>query len=267
MTIQLDAATPTGHQTKQEMVYQTLRQAILRCTLPPGQRLVIADIAQQLQVSQIPVREALQQLQSDRLVETVPHSGATVSPISQDALAEVFVLLEGLEGVTARVAASRLTPARERTLAELSAKLDKAAATGDHERWIALDVAFHRAIARFTGMPILQEMTERALDRWERVRRYLFDGSSESKHGRGEPLAGAQAEHRTILEAMRARDDARLEEVVTRHHRNALAGHQERLRRLAPQAEGARTGRATSTRRAHQNRPKAHWRRPHPVPS
>ncbi len=267
MTIHLDMAVPTGHQTKQELVYQTLRQAILRCTLRPGQRLVIADIAHRLQVSQIPVREALQQLQSEGLVETVPHSGATVSPISQDALAEVFALLEGLEGATARVAAARLTPAQERTLAGLLGELDEAAAAGDHERWLALDGAFHRAVARFTGMPILQEMTERALDRWERVRRYLFDDSGEGERERGEPLAGAQTEHRSILEAMRARDDVRIEELVTSHHRNALAVHQERLRRLARPASGARTGRPTGARRALQQRPKAHWRRPEPATS
>ena len=55
----------TRHRTKQEFVYRTLRAAIIRCELPPGERLVIDDLARQLAVSAIPVREALQLLQSE----------------------------------------------------------------------------------------------------------------------------------------------------------------------------------------------------------
>jgi DNA-binding GntR family transcriptional regulator len=82
-------------QTKQEVVYQTLRTAITHCEIKPGERLVIEEIAQQLNVSPIPVREALQLLQSERLIEAIPHGGATVAPISQASVAEIFTLMEG----------------------------------------------------------------------------------------------------------------------------------------------------------------------------
>ena len=83
--------------TKQEYVYQSLRGAIMRGELAPGQRLVIDEIGRQLQVSAIPIREALQLLQSEGLVLGAPHVGATVAPISEDEVHEVFAIMEGLE--------------------------------------------------------------------------------------------------------------------------------------------------------------------------
>ena len=63
-------AGDTRHRTKQEFAYQTLKDAILRCELRPDERLLIDDLARRLQVSPIPVREAIQMLQSEGLVVT-----------------------------------------------------------------------------------------------------------------------------------------------------------------------------------------------------
>ena len=70
--------------TKQQFVYRTLRDAIMRCELLPSERLIIDDLARRLNVSIIPVREAIQVLQSEGLVVIVPHAGATVAPISRE---------------------------------------------------------------------------------------------------------------------------------------------------------------------------------------
>src|SRR6266481_5306478 len=92
-------AVPKGaqHRTKGEFVYRTLRDAIVKCELSPGERLVIDDLARRLAVSSIPVREALQLLQSEGLVVTVPHVGTSVATLSRDSVAEVFAVMEGLE--------------------------------------------------------------------------------------------------------------------------------------------------------------------------
>src|SRR4028118_866379 len=109
----MEVATKSAprHQTKQEFVYHTLRNAIMRAELVPGERLRTEDIAQRLGVSPIPVREALQLLQSERLVETIPHVGARVAPVSHNSVIEVFTVMEGLELVASRTAAGRLSPA------------------------------------------------------------------------------------------------------------------------------------------------------------
>src|SRR4028118_1295601 len=160
--------------TKQEFVYQSLRESIMRGDLKPGERLRIEDIAQRLGVSPIPVREALHMLQSERLVENIPHVGAKVARISRASIIEVFTVMEGLELVATRTAAERMTPAHEQELMSLLASMDGALASGSYDEWSDLNTQFHSTIAGMTGMPMLQEMTDRALGQWDRVRRYYL---------------------------------------------------------------------------------------------
>jgi DNA-binding GntR family transcriptional regulator len=215
----LEIATGARYQTKQELVYRTLRDAIMRGQLEPGRRLVIEEIAGQLAVSPIPVREALHILQSERLVETIPHVGATVARISRDSVAEVFTVMEGLELVGTRRAAQHMAPENLVELHELLDAMERALAEQAHERWCDLNTLFHRQIARIAGMPMLQEMTERALAHWDRVRRHFFSDVLAHR------MEQAQAEHRQILGAMAARDYERLEELVKRHNRDALEAY------------------------------------------
>src|ERR1700759_1159837 len=97
MTSSLTPPSGRTFQTKQAMVYHTLREAIVQARRQPGERLIIDDLASQLAVSSIPVREALQLLQAERLVEQRPHVGAVVASITPDAVREIFALLECLE--------------------------------------------------------------------------------------------------------------------------------------------------------------------------
>ena len=215
-------ADSSRHRTKQEYVYQALRGGILRCDLQPDQRLVIDDLARQLNVSAIPVREALQLLQSEGLVINVPHVGATVAPVSRESIVDVFSVLEGLETVATRLVATR----EDRTavsatspLAMLVDSMDRALEAGDTGTWADLNRQFHLAIAALPGLPLLREMTERVLDRWDRVRRFYVKGVLAHR------AQQAQREHRMLLEAMRAGDVATLQRVVSQHNQTALAAY------------------------------------------
>ena len=209
----------THHRTKQEFVYSTLWDAITRGELRPGERLVIDDLARRLSVSAIPVREALQLLQSEGLVVTVPHVGATVAPVSRDSITEVFTVMEGLESVATRSAAQRATALDLAALDAIVADMDRAVAAERYEHWAELNRRFHLAVARIAAMPLLQEMTERVLDRWERVRRHFFSGVLVHR------VEQAQREHHEILEAMRARDAGRLERTIRQHNQGAMADY------------------------------------------
>jgi DNA-binding GntR family transcriptional regulator len=208
-----------GHRTKQEFVYRTLREAIVKCELAPGERLVIDDLARRLEVSSIPVREALQLLQSEGLVLMVPHVGATVAPLSRESITEVFTVMEGLEIVATRAAAERATPEDLAALEEMVTQMDAALVTGAHEQWGNVNTRFHAAICRMTGMPMLQEMMERALDRWDRVRRYFFTGVLVHR------AEQAQREHHVLLDAIRRKAYDRLEDTIREHNRGALADY------------------------------------------
>lgn len=216
---------PAPYRTKQEFAYRRLREAIMRCELAPGQRLVIDDIARRLRVSAMPVREALHLLQSEGLVVNVPHVGATAAPIAPQAVSEVFTILEGLELVAAREAAARLRPEHEAELHALIDSMDAALGGAAHERWSELNSRFHVAISAVAGMPLLREMTERVLGQWDRVRRHYFEGVLVRR------AETAQREHHQMLAAIEAGDVPAAEAVVRRHNRGALDDYSEFIRR------------------------------------
>lgn len=215
----------TPHRTKNAFVYQTLRDAIVRCELRPGERLVIEDLARRLDVSIIPVREALQQLQADALVVAVPHVGATVAPITRESIDDVFTVLEGMETVASRIVAERAEESELSALDGLVADMDAAAESGQYERWADLNSDFHLLIATLPGLPLLRDMTARVLDRWDRIRRYYFNGVLVPR------VEQAQREHHEIMSALRARDAAQVEARIRRHNRRA---HQAYLSYLEP---------------------------------
>jgi DNA-binding GntR family transcriptional regulator len=230
----LAATRDARHRTKQEFVYQTLRDAIIRCELPPGERLVIDDLARKLAVSAIPVREALQLLQSEGLAVNIPHVGATVAPISRESILEVFTVMEGLEIVATRSAAQRASVGDLEALGDIVHAMDGALAAGMTDQWADMNNRFHATIARLTGMPMLQEMMERALDRWDRVRRYYFSGVLVHR------AEQAQQEHHALLEAMKKRDLAGLESLVRQHNQGALSSYTAYVQGGAPAGPGPR---------------------------
>ncbi|HEY7500723.1 MAG TPA: GntR family transcriptional regulator [Vicinamibacterales bacterium] len=222
-----DSAANGGHLTKQQFVYSTLRESIIRCELAPGTRLVIDDLAKQFHVSIIPVREALRLLQSEGLVLSVAHVGATVAPISHASVVEVFTLLEGLEIVAARAAAQRAGEADLALLKDLVGEMDRALEAGSPQRWADLNTRFHLAISRLADMPIVQDMMQRAVDYWDRVRRYYFRDVLIHR------TRLAQAEHRAIVQHMENRDLAQLEQMIREHNQGALAAYTAHLESLS----------------------------------
>ena len=221
--IKLASSSKAGHLTKQQFVYTTLRESIIRSELPPGTRLVIDDLARQFKVSIIPVREALRLLQSEGLVLSVAHVGATVAPISRASVTEVFTLLEGLEVVAARVAAERATPADFETLSGYVAEMDRALESGSPLHWAEINTRFHLAISLLADMPILHDMMQRAVDYWDRVRRFYFRDVLIHR------TRLAQTEHRAMLVQMQTHDIAALEQTVRDHNRGALAAYMSHL--------------------------------------
>lgn len=202
-------------QTKQALVYHTLRDAIMQARLEPGERLVIDDIAKQLDVSPIPVREALQLLQSERLVEHKAHVGAVVTPITPESTREIFTLLEALESAIFRIAVEHVTPAEIKELAQLNDRME--AAAGNNEKWMELNLRFHRACAEIARMPRALELLTRVSGEWERLRRHCY------RHAGSPDTAAAMREHRALVEALAAKDAARLDGLVRQHNRSALA--------------------------------------------
>jgi DNA-binding GntR family transcriptional regulator len=139
-----------------EQIKDVLVERILRGSYLPGDRLVETAIARELGVSQAPVREALRDLETLRLIESEPFRGARVRRATPAEIAEIYPVRAALEEVAARGAATRLadTSALE---AELDA-MHSAALEGDAHRLVEHDVAFHRLIVEASGNRTLLEV-------------------------------------------------------------------------------------------------------------
>src|SRR3990172_9324733 len=143
--------------TKEEYAYDVLRTAILRCELKPGEKLVLDNLSEKLGVSPIPLRSALQRLQSEGLVEITPHTGAIVSDVSPNNIEQVSLLLERLETLSFEMLADKVT---EQDLARLTANIDEMdhlLTARDLEHWSELNIEFHRTVANLTEMKLLIE--------------------------------------------------------------------------------------------------------------
>jgi DNA-binding GntR family transcriptional regulator len=210
-------------QTKQEWVYATLKDGIQTGTLAPGQRLTLDDLADQLNVSRVPVREALLQLQVEGLVDMEPHMGAVVAPLSPDSVFEVFLVLEELEVLAGKIVAERSCDDDLDGLAAILDEMESAVREGDAEHWAEMNAEFHSEVSRQTAMPFLQQITGQALERWDRLRRFY------RSEVLGVRLDRAQRDHRQIFAALKAGNGEKAEEILRRHNKKALQAYLARL--------------------------------------
>jgi len=193
------------YKTMQTIVTDRLRMAILSGDFEPGARLQQDELAKDLGVSRMPVREALRVLQSEGLVEHRPHRGAVVVSLYPADIVEIFGIRAMLEGHAALLAADRLT---EADLARLGAAY-AAMADLDHdvERWLALNHQFHTTIYAASGWPRLQSMIDALRNTVQPYLRVTFSLLGRSAH----------QEHYRILEAAEQHDAAGLQRLTIEH--------------------------------------------------
>ena len=190
-----------------EQVKEILLKRILDGEYSPGDRLVEMHIAQEFEISQAPVREALRELEALGFVESEPYRGTRVRAVTKSELTEIYPVRAALEEVAARAAAVHLAGNVEALEAELEA-MHAAAEKGDLYEEVQHDVEFHRLIVEASGNRVLQDM-------WRSLRieaRTLI--SVLKAHIGGYELAEL---HRPVLEAL-AEGDAEKAGLLLRNH-------------------------------------------------
>lgn len=207
--------------SKKEAVLDLLRSSIAQGAFKPGEKLVIDELAARFGVSQIPVREALQQLQAEGFVEIEPYVGATVSRIEAGIIVEIFELLEALELISGRAACQRMTKDDFAHMEAILVEMD--VLEDDLEAWSAANMRLHRFICDCAGMPLVKSTLVKALDHWNRLRRYYLNDVFAHR------VRAAQKEHWQMLRAMRACDIDRLEKVVRGHNQAARTAYTDRF--------------------------------------
>lgn len=182
-----------NHRTLAERAFATLHGAIIAGSLTPGQRLPIDELADELDMSPMPIREALRGLDAVGLVENVPHRGARVAELSIEDLREVYDVRLALEPLAIRHAALRFTEEEAVDARAKLAALEQAYTDGADDDWIwEAHTAFHFALYR----PARSRWLERLITPlWESSERYRRAAPSpRSLHER-------RSEHQRIVDA------------------------------------------------------------------
>jgi DNA-binding GntR family transcriptional regulator len=200
-------APPPSRQTAREVVADYLRSAILQGRLQPGERLAVAELAEQMHVSQTPVREALQQLTADGLVQSSAFRGAHVARLSPDEFEETFLMRVPLEGLAAELGAERIDAAGIEEMARALSVMEEAAGRSDIDDFLHADREFHRAHFLASGRESL----------WNRIINMRYTAERYSRLGfqlPGSGMAETLRSHRAVLEAVKAHDGARARRVL-----------------------------------------------------
>ena len=206
---------PLGaYRTKRELVYGALRDAIQASRLRAGDRLVIHRISSELGVSDVPVREALFQLEAEGLIDNEPHVGATVAGLDPAEVRDVYVASAIIEGAAAALAVPHMTHDDHQHLQATLEQLDAAIATDDVEALGRLDQELHRTLYQRCPSAHLLLLVEQLWATKERVR------TANPARARGR---ASQQEHRAITAAVTEGDTAGVESLVRDHLRRAGA--------------------------------------------
>ncbi len=204
---------------------QAIREGIIVGRFPPGSRLIERDLANELEVSRVPVREGLLLLAREGFVSVVPHRGAVVSTVSPELVLDVFSLRAALEVLAARLVTPTLSQRDLTDLERLVEEMKDRGSADDHLLLVDQDIEFHRVLARSCGRPMLLEALAMI---WNKT--YLLIGVSRAAY----PLDRIADLHAGVLHAMASRDPDRVEAALRQHLAFGQAILIEHLRSISP---------------------------------
>jgi DNA-binding GntR family transcriptional regulator len=162
------------HATKQERVYEAIRERILSGAYGPGYRVVIDTIAEEFKVSGLPVREAIRRLEAEGLVLYRRNAGAHVATADPRVFDEEMTLLAVLEGYATALAAPSLDDVAISRLKQINAEMEHAISGVDSLRFGALNQSFHAVIYDHCPSTALASMLPDVARRLDAIRRTVF---------------------------------------------------------------------------------------------
>lgn len=222
------------HQTLREKILETIRDAILKGSLKPGERVSEPELADRFGISRTPIREAFRQLESEGYLVVIPRKGAVVASLSARDIEEFYAIKIILEGFAARMAADKLTVKDLERLEAINERLSQIAKDGDVKTFFRVHNEFHEIFIKAAGNEKLLDMINQLVMRFKRLRL-----ASLSHPGRMEISV---EEHRNMIKAFRNKDGERADSLV-RH--TATIGAEALIQSMGlADAEGGRLAQA-----------------------
>ncbi|MEW6981537.1 GntR family transcriptional regulator [Colwelliaceae bacterium 6471] len=198
------------YKTRTQLVVETLREKILNGEIKAGQPLRQAALAEELNVSRIPVREALLQLEAEGLVSFEPHKGATATELNAAQVDELFELRAMLEADLLAASIPNISEEKLEEATELLGKLDKALGKENAANtWSELNSDYHNCLYSGANRPQTQDLVDtlnKNADRY--IRMHLLWAGGISK---------AESEHNKLLELCKAREIEKAVAILKQH--------------------------------------------------
>ena len=193
LTLNMNAYLPL-----RDVVFNTLREAILKGDLKPGERLMELQLASKLGVSRTPIREAIRMLEQEGLAVTTPRKGAEVAKMTLKDMEDVLEIRDALDELAVRIACQKISDEQLNQLEDMKELFEKSTQTGNVKKIAEADVTFHDVIYEATGNPKLVTLLNNLR---EQVYRYRVEYIKDPKN-----YPTLIAEHEAILESLKNRD-------------------------------------------------------------
>ena len=182
-----------------DVVFNTLRDAILTGKLVPGERLMENQLAEKLGVSRTPVREALRMLELENLVELVPRKGAQVLDMSEKDIVNILEVRSALEGLATSVACKKMSKEDLQQLKNMEVDFEKAVADNDVEHFVDIDEDFHDLIFAATE-------NDKLINIFRNLRIQLYRYRMAQAKNNETSMSTIVAHHRSIIRAIENHD-------------------------------------------------------------
>ena len=207
LTLNMDAYLPL-----RDVVFNTLREAILKGEIKPGERLMELQLAAKLGVSRTPIREAIRMLEQEGLAVTIPRRGAEVARMTEKDMQDVLQVREALDELAANIACECITLEELEQLEQAMNSFEEAVYTKDIKRIADTDMVFHDIIYHATRNPKLEMILNNLREQMYRYRvEYLKDEKN---------YPVLLKEHREILQGLTEKNKELVTNSMRRHVEN-----------------------------------------------
>jgi DNA-binding GntR family transcriptional regulator len=207
LTLNMNAYLPL-----RDVVFNTLREAILKGDLKPGERLMELQLASKLGVSRTPIREAIRMLEQEGLAVTTPRKGAEVAKMTLKDMEDVLEIRDALDELAVRIACQKISDEQLKQLEDMKELFEKSTQTGNVKKIAEADVTFHDVIYEATGNPKLVTLLNNLR---EQIYRYRVEYI---KNPDNYPIL--IAEHNAIAEGLKNRDKEAATLAMHKHVKN-----------------------------------------------
>lgn len=217
LTLNMNAYLPL-----RDVVFNTLREAILKGELKPGERLMELQLASKLGVSRTPIREAIRMLEQEGLAVTIPRKGAEVAKMTEKDMEDVLQIRDALDELAASIACEQITSEELEELKYTMREFEEYTRTADVKRIAEADVRFHDIIYKATRNPKLENMLNNLREQMYRYRvEYLKDEKN---------YPVLIKEHSEIVEGLSKKNKEKLTAAMHEHVKNQANAVKEIIR-------------------------------------